>query len=257
MVINKGFNPLKVLMVFFIALLIACDQSTINPPANSDRDDAILQELKQIRVLLEKIEKKEFSAQPGRKKTPKTAQLSVKNKPSLGNADAPVTIVEVSDYQCPYCKRFFDVTFPLIKKEYIDTGKVRLVFKDMPLGFHKNARKAAQSAHCAGEQGKYWEMHDILFQNTKRLDEKFLPDYAKIIQIDHSKFVSCLASKRHLAAIDFDARQSNQVGLTGTPSFVIGKTNENVIKGDVVRGAQSFARIKVVIEKQLKLAGRK
>ena len=76
------------------------------------------------------------------------------------------------------------------------------------------------------------------------------------IQIDNNKFISCLASKRHLATIDFDARQANQAGLTGTPSFVIGKTNENVIKGDVVRGAQSFAKIKVVIEKQLKLAGR-
>lgn len=266
MVLNKGGYTLRMLSFCLVFTLVACDQLSdlSNKKADvqvtadnavSDKDDAILQELKQIRGLLEKIEQKDFAAPAKRKRAPTTAQISVKNRPGLGDVNAPVTIVEISDYQCPYCKRFFDTTFPLIKKEYIDTGKLRLVFKDMPLGFHKNARKAAQAAHCAADQGKYWEMHDILFQNAKRLDERNLPEYAKIIKLDKDKFLSCLNSKRHLATIDFDARQASQIGLTGTPSFIIGKTSENIIKGDVVRGAQPFAKIKTVIDKQLKLAG--
>ncbi len=250
MIKNKGMFSLRILAVFFVILLTACDQ----PAVDNNKNDAILQELKQIRVLLESIDKKSLPAAANRKATPTTVQLSIKNKPSLGKADAPVTIVEVSDYQCPYCKRFVDNTLPQIKKEYIDTGKVRLVFKDLPLSFHKNARKAAQAAHCAGDQNKYWKMHDVLFQNARRLEQEHLFGYAKIIKLDQNKFITCLNSEQHLATIDFDAKQANQVGLTGTPSFVIGKTNESSIKGEVVRGAQPFARIKAVIEKQLQLA---
>ena len=251
MVIKSWFYLLKIISVTgFIFVLTAFNQSYA--VGDGDKDDAILQELKQIRVLLERIEKKGLAAAP-RKARVTTAQLSTKDRPSLGEDNAPVTIVEVSDYQCPYCKRFVDNTFPQLKKEYIDTGKVRLVFKDLALGFHKHARKAAQAAHCAGDQGKYWEMHDILFKNAKRLDEKYLPEYAVAINLNKEKFVACLNSNQHLAAIDLDVKQANQAGLTGTPSFVIGKTTPDLIKGNVVRGAQPFASLKIAIDKQLKL----
>jgi len=253
MLIKTGHHPLKVMLsVILMVLLTACDQ----PPAVADinnNNDAILQELKQIRLILERIDKKTQPAQAKQQATPTTAQLSIKNRPTMGKNNAPITIVEVSDYQCPYCVRFFNNTFSQLKKEYIDTGKAKLVFKNLPLSFHKNARKAAQAAHCAGDQGKYWQMHDTLFQNAKRLDEKYLIEHAQSIQLDEKEFNACLNSKKHLAAIDSDARESNQAGLTGTPSFVIGKTKQDVIKGSIVRGAQPFASLKIIIDKQLKL----
>jgi len=93
-----------------------------------------------------------------------TAEVSVTGKPSLGQEDAPVTIVEFSDYQCPFCKRHFSTVFSVIKKEYINTGKVRYVFRDFPIAsLHPQAKKGHEAAYCAGEQNKYWEMHDTLF----------------------------------------------------------------------------------------------
>lgn len=248
---NRLYLSKLMLVTGFMFVCTAFNQSYA--ANDGSRDDAILQELKQIRVLLERIEKRGLTAQPQRPARPTTAQLSTKTLPTLGKDNAPITIVEVSDYQCPYCKRFADNTFPQLKKEYIDTGKVRLVFKDLALGFHPHARKTAQAAHCAGDQGKYWEMHDILFKNTRRLDEKYLPEYAEAIELNKEKFSACINSQQHLAVIDRNSRQANQAGLTGTPSFIIGKTTADVIKGIVVRGAQPFASLKLALDKQLKL----
>jgi protein-disulfide isomerase len=116
-----------------------------------DQADAIIQELKEIRKLLESIDKKGVAQAPQRPPVPPIAKVSVKDSPVLGSADAAVTVVEFTDYQCTYCLRFIQQTFPKLKEQFIDTGKVRWVVRDMPLGFHKNARKAAQAAHCAGE----------------------------------------------------------------------------------------------------------
>src|SRR2546425_3089506 len=100
-------------------------------------------------------------------------RTSVADAPSLGRADAPVTLVEFSDFQCPFCGRFFATTLPALKKDYIDTGKLRYVFRDFPLDqLHPHARMAAAAAHCAGEQGKYWDMHDVLFQNQRARSEE-------------------------------------------------------------------------------------
>ncbi len=95
--------------------------------------------------------------------TPPTAD----DDPVLGQANAPITVIEFTDYQCPFCSRHFLQTFGQIKKEYVDTGKVKYVSRDYPLGFHPHAQKASESANCAGDQGKYWEMHDALFQNQE------------------------------------------------------------------------------------------
>ena len=114
--------------------------------------------------------------------------------PALGR-DAPVTIVEFSDYQCPFCRRFYATTLPAIKKEYIDAGKVRYVFRDFPLEeLHSHARKAAEAAHCAGEQGKYWQMHDALFQNQGTLELPQLAEHARAVGLDSLVFNRCMSS---------------------------------------------------------------
>ena len=215
-----------------------------------DTADAILKELKNIRQVLEKIEKQGGRAaqRPGK---PTTASISVKGRHTLGAEDAPVTVVEFADYQCPFCLRFTKTTFPLLKQKYIDTGKVRWVALNLPLPFHKDARKAAQAAHCAGEQDRFWEMRDVLFRNPQRLNAENLPAHAAALSLDMDAFNACLQSDRHLAEIDQDAKDANAVRLTGTPSFIIGKSTGDTITGQVVIGAQPMNAFDRAISKAL------
>ncbi|MEA3274000.1 MAG: thioredoxin domain-containing protein [Pseudomonadota bacterium] len=201
---------------------------------------AILDELKQIRQLLERIERQDGGTAPQRRRRPVSAKISTAGSPALGDSDAPVTLVEFTDFECPYCNRFFINTWPKLVKGYVDTGMVRVVIKDMPLGFHKNARKAAQATHCAGEQDAYWPMHDTLYRNARKLDPALLPEYAKILSLDVDAFKACLESDRHLEAIDADASEAKRSRITSAPSFVIGKTADDFIEGTLIVGAQRY-----------------
>ena len=215
-----------------------------------DTADAILKELKEIRRVLEKIEKQGGSAAK-RPSKPTTAKIPIKGKQAMGAKDAPVTVVEFADYQCPFCLRFTKTTFPLLKKKYIDTGKVRWVALNLPLPFHKDARKAAQAAHCAGEQDRFWEMRELLFRNPQKLDAENLPVHAATLSLDVNAFNACLQSDRHLADIDQDAKDAKAVRLTGTPSFIIGKTTSDEISGQVVIGAQPMNKFDAAISRAL------
>lgn len=225
-----------------------------NAPITQNTADAILKELQEIRKVLVKIEKQGGRGAPSR---PTTAKVSTKGKQEMGSKDAPVTIVEFTDYQCPYCLRFTKTTFPLLKRKYVDTGKVRWVALNMPLAFHKDAVKAAQAAHCAGEQGKFWEMREELFKNPKKLSLSYLPAHAAAISLDIPAFNACLQSKRHLDDIAKEGKDANAVRLTGTPSFIIGKTTSDVISGPVVIGAQPMNKFDAEIEKLLAAQAKK
>ncbi len=216
---------------------------------NQSTANAILKELKEIRLVLEKIEKQGGRAAKSSK--PTTAKVSSKGKQSMGAADAPVTVVEFTDYQCPYCLRFTKTTFPLLKRKYIDTGKVRWVALNLPLPFHKDAIKAAQAAHCAGEQDKFWEMREVLFKNPRKMGVADLPAHAETLSLDMSAFYSCLQSDRHLDNIAKEAKDAKSVRLTGTPSFIIGKTTSDIISGSVVIGAQPMNKFDAAIGKVL------
>jgi len=250
----------KLIMLFpglLLAAMLCCSPTTMaaepasgNAPITVDTADAILKELKQIRQVLEKIEKQGGRAAQ-RPSRPTTGKVSIKGKHAMGAADAPVTVVEFADYQCPFCLRFTKTTFPLLKKKYIDTGKVRWVALNLPLPFHKDARKAAQAAHCAGEQDKFWEMRELLFRNPQKLNTENLPAHAETLSLDMQAFNSCLQSNRHLAAIDQDAKDAKAVRLTGTPSFIIGKTASDEISGQVVIGAQPMNIFEAAIGKAL------
>jgi protein-disulfide isomerase len=229
----------------------AMTQETADSTATSDATmDAILLELKGIRQVLEKIEKQGGRAAQ-RPSKPTTATVPIKGKQVMGAKDAPVTVVEFADYQCPFCLRFTKTTFPLLKKKYIDTGKVRWVALNLPLPFHKDARKAAQAAHCAGEQDKFWEMRELLFRNPQKLNTENLPAHAATLSLDINAFNTCLQSDRHLADIDQDAKDAKAVRLTGTPSFIIGKTASDEISGQVVIGAQPMNVFDAAISKAL------
>ncbi|VAW61082.1 hypothetical protein MNBD_GAMMA09-480 [hydrothermal vent metagenome] len=252
-----NYLKLKKIFLFLITLtgLLAFNTVRASNQVNSisgEEASAILLELKQIRSVLERIEKKSLnSVQAGVPARPKITKISSINRPSLGSSDAPVTIVAISDYQCPYCKRFADTTMKDLKKDYIDTGKVRIVFKDYPLAFHAQAKKVAQAAHCAGDQGKYWQMHNILFQDIKKTEASDFINNASQLTLDTKTFKHCISGNRHYNAIEKDIADATQAGLSGTPSFVIGKTTRDIIEGDVIAGAHSISSLKKYIEKYM------
>jgi protein-disulfide isomerase len=185
-------------------------------------------------------------------------RATITDAPFLGRADAPVTIVEFSDYQCPFCQRFFATTLPALKADYIATGKVRYVFRDYPIDqIHPHARKAAEAAHCAGDQGKFWEMHDVLFQNSTALAGPQLVDHARAVGLDTATFSECVSSGRHAARVEQGARDAAAAGVQGTPGFVIGKTTTgDVIEGTPVRGAQPFDTFRQIIDRALASSSR-
>ena len=245
--------PLLLTAVVLLASPAAMtEEAAVAPAASDEKMDAILLELKAIRQVLEKIEKQGGTRAAQGPSKPTTARVSIKGKPTMGAADAPVTVVEFADYQCPFCLRFTKTTFPVLKQKYIDTGKVRWVALNLPLPFHKDARKAAQAAHCAGEQDKFWEMRDVLFKNPLKLNAEQLPAHAEALSLDMAAFTACLQSDRHLAEIDQDAKDANAVRLTGTPSFIIGQTANEAISGQVIIGAQHMNVFDAAISKALK-----
>lgn len=249
-----------VLSVLILGLVSAsCAEKAAEPPhtpgLSAEQGEAILKELRAMHALLEKIEKKS-PAQQARRQRPTTGKVSFKDAEMLGNPDAPVTVVEFTDFQCPYCKRFIDTTFAELRKKYIDTGKVRWYVRNLALSFHPNARKAAQAAHCAGDQGKYWEIRSDLFRNPKNLNPDDLRKYAGDLGLDMDAFNTCLDSDRHLARIDKDIQDANGQQLTGTPSFVIGQAEGDWLDGKLVIGAQPTRIFTAAIDNALKTAGK-
>jgi len=165
--------------------------------------------------------------------------------PSMGSKDAPVTIVEFSDFQCPFCRRHFSNTLPQIKSDYVDTGKVRYVLVDNPIPSHRYARPAAEAAHCAEDQGKYWEMHNYLFSNQNRIQPDNFPAFAKDLGLNEKDFAACMAANRHESQIQAGERLAAAAGARGTPSFVLGKTApDGSVTGEVIVGAKAFTMFK-------------
>jgi protein-disulfide isomerase len=158
----------------------------------------------------------------------------------MGDANAPVEIIEFSDFECPFCKRLADNALVDVKKDYIDTGKVKLAFRDFPLPFHKKAQKAAEAAKCAADQGKFWEMHDAIFANSPNMAVSDLKTMAVDMGINID---SCLDSGEKEQDVKDDLEAGKAAGVTGTPVLFI--------NGIPVRGAQPYENIKKVIEAEL------
>jgi protein-disulfide isomerase len=169
---------------------------------------------------------------------------------ALGDVDAPVTIVEFSDFQCSYCRRHVLQTLPQIVETYVEAGKVRYIFKDFPLESHPNAPKAAEAARCAGAQGSFWAMHDRLFQDLKewapqggeQLIETFV-GYAGALGLDEMAFGRCMESSQYGQQVRQNQWEGQQAGVGGTPSFLI--------NGQLLSGAHSFEEFQRVIEAEL------
>lgn len=181
--------------------------------------------------------------------------LNVDGAPSKGEPRAKLTVVEFSDYECPFCARYARETWPLLEREYVKTAKVKYVFRDFPLPtLHKQAMKAHEAAHCAGEQSKYWDMHDLLFANSPAIGRTALIDYAARAGFPSSAFERCLDSGKHITRIRQDIIEGQRAGVSGTPTFFLGVTPSNGAKMQVLtvlRGAQSFAAFRQAIDRLL------
>ncbi len=260
---NKNSNPKRGHSSWFVAaaaVIIALAGvwvgRTATGPAQHhaitrEQADAILAELSAMRGVLEKIEQQggPTRGQP-RPPAPTTAKVAARG-PTLGDPDAPVTIVEFTDYQCPYCRRFHQTTFPQLRRQYVDTGKVRWIVRNLPLGFHPDAKPAAMAAHCAGDQNRFWEMRDTLFSNSASLGRDALEGYAVALGLDREAFDRCMEANAHLERIETDASEASRVRITGTPTFVIGRSEDDAVNGRRVVGAQSLAVFQSEIDRLL------
>lgn len=171
--------------------------------------------------------------------------VSPDDDPAWGPADAPVTIVEFGDYQCPYCKRFYDETFPAIKAAY--EGRVRFVYRDFPLtSIHPYAQKAAEASECADDQGRFWDYHDVLWANQGALDIASLKAYAAQLGLDMATFDDCLNSGKNAQEVQKDHSDGASYGVPGTPTFFI--------NGVKLVGAQPFSSFQAVIDPLLAVA---
>ncbi len=229
--------------------------------AQSQSNDDLKKEIQSLKEGQQAIQKdlqeikKLLAARPAAAAIPEQAMnavISVDGVPFKGDKNAKVTLVEFSEFQCPFCGRHVRDTFPQLDKEYIQTGKVKYVFRDLPLeSIHKNAFKASEAAHCAGEQGKFWEMHDRLFANQNSLEPAMLTGHAQAIGVDAKKFQACLDSGKYAAEIRKGIAEATKYGITGTPTTVIGLTQPNdktikVVK--VIRGAQNISAFKEALD---------
>lgn len=179
---------------------------------------------------------------------------TVDDDPMIGEDDAPITVIEFTDFQCPFCNRHYEQTYKQIKKNYIDTGKVKYVSRDFPLGFHQFAQKAGEAAECADDQGKFWEMHGLLFANQATWSA--LPDalptfaqYAKDLSLNMSTFDSCLSTGKYKDEVIKDQADGSASGIDGTPGFwILGPDGKN----QKISGAYPYETFSAAFDAMLK-----
>ncbi|NNL58853.1 MAG: DsbA family protein [Nitrosopumilus sp.] len=182
--------------------------------------------------------------------------ISLDDDPMKGNTDAAITIVEFSDFQCPFCAKFHETTLGQIEKEYISTGKVNFVYRDFPVqSTHPNAIPAALASECADDQERFWDMHDMIFENQRSWQDlqitqsvDMFRQYAMKLGLDTDEFDSCLESGKHLEEIRNDLNDGRTYGVTGTPGFFVGNEKIGFVK---IMGAQPFSSFQQVIDVQL------
>jgi len=171
-----------------------------------------------------------------------------------GKKDAPLTLIEYSDFTCGYCLKFFKETLPKLQATYIDTGKVKFIYRDYPRADRGVGLEAAVAARCAGAQGRYWAMHDRLFAEGSRLDSGSFKSAAKSMGLDQAEFGKCFDERRHLESIFNDRREANRWGFHGTPGFILMQTVEGPteqIPAVAIPGAFPFEAFAEEIDRML------
>ncbi|MDB6057977.1 MAG: protein-disulfide isomerase DsbG-like protein [Verrucomicrobiales bacterium] len=199
--------------------------------------EQIVKQLEEIQTLLK--QKSTADAKPA----PSFLSINVHGEPFRGNAQARVAILQYSDFDCAYCAEYATNILPKITTYYVATGKVKLFFRDLPLPEHPNATFKAKLARCAGEQGKFWEMHDYLFAHQHPMNEADLPNVAQASGVDLNKLAACFGANKYDVAIQRSVASAERLHVDGTPAFLIGTLSEDgsFLKApQVTLGAQSY-----------------
>ena len=253
-------NVLRIAAVFVLLLFIsspAWSASTKDEIQElQSKVDALQQGQESIQKDLEEIKKllqQGARAAPGAGPAFAEQEVSIGFSPYKGSADAPVTLIEYSDYQCPFCSRHYRDVMPTLVTEYVDTGKLKYVMRENPIAsIHPYATGASLAALCANNQGKYWEMHNIMFDNQRALSDENLKAYAADIGLNTTQFDECLDTKKYEPWVNADLESSRDLGLSGTPSFVLGLTDpDDPDKANLtiaIKGAQSLQNFQEAID---------
>ena len=255
-------NRRRVLVVaplFF--LVLACSEPSAQAPRDPESMRKEIEALKAKQVELEKSleEVREFLKQAtgGRFGAPSLVDstFNLANAPVNGQQSAPVTIVEISDYHCPFCRRHVQQTQPRLYEEFIKTGKARHVFIHYPIAqLHPEAFKSHEAAACAADQGKFWELHTRLFDAPVKTAEQ-LTGLAQAAGLDTAAFKQCLDSGKHAQAVKESVARIQKMNVNGTPMFLVGKTptgSQEMKVAKIIEGAQPFEAFKVVIDEVTK-----
>jgi protein-disulfide isomerase len=225
----------------------AANQARIRKPLNEIRPQILnyLQQNKLTEARRTFLKRLRDNAQVKLYLTPPSVEVSAEGAPFKGPRSAPITIVEFSDFQCSYCKRVLNVLNQVL--EHYPT-QVKLAFRDFPiLNIHPYAQKAAEAAHCAAEQGKFWEYHDLLFEKQEAIASTNFADHAKALGLDVTTFQVCLDSGKHKATVERNYADGVKAGVSGTPAFFI--------NGRLLSGAQPLEAFKAVIDEELERLG--
>jgi len=257
---KSTYNNLLKGMVAAIAIATFLGGYTIGTIDYNSNSSVTTEELKGI---ISELEIKTTTVQPSQvpvqQPSPQSRtqpyQISIDDDPVKGDPNAPVTIIEFSDFQCPFCSRFSSQTLPLLEENYIDTGKIKFVYKDMPLRIHPNAKMAHVAAECADEQGKFWEYHDILFIQQSRWQslspsnlDTTLTNFAADLGMQSTDFEACMKSPEIANEVNDDSIEARSYGANGTPTFFIGNEKNGFA---ILVGAQPYSVFKTMIDDQL------
>jgi protein-disulfide isomerase len=233
------------------------------PSADQDQDAAILKQLeeihKELRALRREVadleqsladEQRAPAVRPAPAPPAVPERVNLGDAPVLGSLKAPLALVEFSEFQCPFCRRFHEETLPKLKESYIDTGRLRYVFRDFPLvAIHPHAKAAAVAAHCAGSQDAYWGMHDALFANQKRLGPDLYDELARSLKLHLPAFQACVKAPEAEKEVTADMAEAASLGVQSTPQFFLGRVRDGAIV-DVRRitGAQPLTAFTQAID---------
>ena len=220
----------------------------------ADTAQQILQELRAIRQMLE-AQPRNAPARPAAAADERVSLAFQPGALTLGREDAPLLMVEFTDYECPFCRQFHLTSFEQIRRNYIDKGKIRYVSRDFPLDFHKNALRAAVAGRCGAEQGKFWELRHSMIANASKLQPEDILGYAGKLSLDGGKFRSCMESGRLLDAVEADMSEGRTAGVSGTPTFLIGRLANGRLDGIRIVGAQPYIVFAAKIDQLLGAAG--
>ncbi len=255
--------PVPTTIAFLITALLGAQ------PAAAQRDDDLTALRRQVETLAEgqqeiqknltAIKKLLEPLQPKKPKPFEPIEMTLEGSAVLGDPDAAVTLVEFTDYQCPFCRRHFTNTMPQILKNYVEAGKVRYAIKEFPLtAIHARAGKASEAALCAGDQGKYWEIHELIFKDQRKLRDADLVAHAESLSLDVDQFQSCLADGKYTGRVKADVSLGAKAGVRGTPSFLLGLTDTKSAARfqatKALRGAQPYRAFEEAIDELIAAA---